>query len=48
MTSDARVFIIHENPEWLPPLAAADKKVLKDWMLEGEHLQAWQAAWLAD
>jgi hypothetical protein len=23
MTSDARVFIIHENPEWLPPLTAA-------------------------
>jgi hypothetical protein len=23
MTSDARVFIIHENPEWLPPLVAA-------------------------
>jgi hypothetical protein len=23
MTTDARVFIIHENPEWLPPLVAA-------------------------
>ncbi|WP_437884229.1 glycosyltransferase [Pseudomonas sp. LRF_L74] len=22
--------------------------VLRDWMLEGEHLQAWQRAWLAD
>ncbi|GAA1001602.1 hypothetical protein [Subtercola frigoramans] len=23
MTDSARVYIIHENPEWLPPLRAA-------------------------
>jgi len=24
------------------------RQVRKDWMLEGEHLQAWQVAWLGD